>query len=125
MCREEVQVYAGAYQESASRLLHPQASCDRGELPVDGQHTSFTAASTTPFRHPAAKVYVLPSPTRAAYTETIPADASDQDFYGADVSAPETPGNLDSSLPAAANAAVALAQLHNLGSEWDSDYVCV
>ena len=51
------------------------------------------------------------------------ADASDQNIYGADISAPATPADIESSLPAAANAAVALAQLHNLGSEWDSDYV--
>src|SRR5436190_6320065 len=54
------------------------------------------------------------------------ADASEQDIYGADISAPATPGNVEGSGPAAANAAVALAQLHNhqLGPDWDSDAVC-
>src|SRR2546423_6651922 len=52
------------------------------------------------------------------------ADASQPDFYGADISAPATPGNIEGSLPAAANAAVALAQLHHqLGPDWDSDAV--
>jgi hypothetical protein len=51
-------------------------------------------------------------------------DASEPDFYGADISAPATPGNIEGSLPAAANAAVALAQLHHqLGPDWDSDAV--
>ena len=55
------------------------------------------------------------------------ADASEQDIYGADISAPATPANVEGSGPAAANAAVALAQLHNhhqLGPDWDSDAVC-
>ena len=57
----------------------------------------------------------------------IAADASDRDIYGADISSPATPRPLEEALPAAANAAVALAQLHHhhrLSSEWDSDAVC-
>lgn len=53
------------------------------------------------------------------------ADASDRDVYGADISAPATPRFGEDGQPTAANAAVALAQLHQdpLGSEWDSDMV--
>jgi len=46
-------------------------------------------------------------------------DASDQDLlYGADISAPNTPRIFEGQPPAAANAAVALTQLH----DWNSDF---
>jgi hypothetical protein len=68
-------------------------------------------------------MYVGPPKIRA-YLLNGAADASEHDFYGADISAPATPGNIEGSLPAAANAAVALAQLHHqLGPDWDSDAV--
>lgn len=53
------------------------------------------------------------------------ADASERDVYGADISNPATPRPLEEPLPAAANAAVALAQLHHhrQSSEWESDAV--
>lgn len=53
------------------------------------------------------------------------ADASDRDLYGADISSPVTPRPVEESLPPAANAAMALAQLHHhrLSSEWDADVV--
>ena len=47
------------------------------------------------------------------------ADASEQDIYAADISSPDTPRILEGQAPAAANAAVALAQLH----DWTSDFV--
>ncbi|KAL9618174.1 MAG: hypothetical protein Q9160_007069 [Pyrenula sp. 1 TL-2023] len=52
-----------------------------------------------------------------------PSDASDRDLYGADVSAPTTPRTIEDAHPAAANAAVALAQLHHnsLAPEWESE----
>ena len=53
------------------------------------------------------------------------ADTSDRDFYGADISSPPTPRIGEDAQPAAAHAAVALAQLHHdqLNAEWDSDAV--
>jgi hypothetical protein len=68
---------------------------------------------------------MLAHPRPRAYLLKMEAvDASEPDFYGADISAPATPGNIEGSLPAAANAAVALAQLHHqLGPDWDSDAV--
>ncbi|KAL4788382.1 hypothetical protein BJX76DRAFT_366833 [Aspergillus varians] len=50
-------------------------------------------------------------------------DASDRDFYGAGSHSPATPRGIDEAHPAAATAAVALAQLHHnrLTSDWDAD----
>ncbi|KAJ5179850.1 hypothetical protein N7492_003060 [Penicillium capsulatum] len=52
-------------------------------------------------------------------------DLSDRDIYVADPSSPATPRALDEPHPAAATAAVALAQLHHhrLASDWDTDMV--
>lgn len=51
---------------------------------------------------------------------------ADRDIYVADPSSPATPRALDEPHPAAATAAVALAQLHHhrLASDWDTDMVC-
>ncbi|KAJ5101596.1 hypothetical protein NUU61_003818 [Penicillium alfredii] len=53
-------------------------------------------------------------------------DVTDRDIYVADASSPATPRALDEPHPAAATAAVALAQLHHhrLASDWDTDMVC-
>ncbi|EAW11246.1 putative transcription factor RfeD [Aspergillus clavatus NRRL 1] len=53
---------------------------------------------------------------------TLPANA-DRDIYVADASSPATPRGIDEPHPAAATAAVALAQLHHhrLASDWDTD----
>ncbi|CEJ61805.1 Putative RfeD [Penicillium brasilianum] len=50
-------------------------------------------------------------------------DIADRDIYVADASSPATPRALDEPHPAAATAAVALAQLHHhrLASDWDTD----
>ncbi|OQE20527.1 hypothetical protein PENSTE_c013G03857 [Penicillium steckii] len=50
-------------------------------------------------------------------------DVADRDIYVADASSPATPRALDEPHPAAATAAVALAQLHHhrLASDWDTD----
>ncbi|KAJ5160775.1 uncharacterized protein N7482_007779 [Penicillium canariense] len=50
-------------------------------------------------------------------------DMADRDIYVADASSPATPRALDEPHPAAATAAVALAQLHHhrLASDWDTD----
>ncbi|KAJ5908878.1 hypothetical protein N7495_001560 [Penicillium taxi] len=50
-------------------------------------------------------------------------DLADRDIYVADASSPATPRALDEPHPAAATAAVALAQLHHhrLASDWDTD----
>ncbi|KAJ6113866.1 hypothetical protein N7523_007183 [Penicillium sp. IBT 18751x] len=58
----------------------------------------------------------LPQPRR-------PRDVADRDIYVADASSPATPRALDEPGPAAATAAVALAQLHHhrLASDWDTD----
>ena len=50
---------------------------------------------------------------------------ADRDIYVADASSPATPRALDEPHPAAATAAVALAQLHHhrLASDWDTDMV--
>jgi hypothetical protein len=50
-------------------------------------------------------------------------DIADRDIYVADPSSPATPRALDEPHPAAATAAVALAQLHHhrLASDWDTD----
>lgn len=52
-------------------------------------------------------------------------DIADRDIYVADVSSPATPRAMDEAHPAAATAAVALAQLHHhrLASDWDMDMV--
>lgn len=54
-------------------------------------------------------------------------DVADRDIYVADASSPATPRGIDETHPAAATAAVALAQLHHnrLASDWDTDMVCV
>jgi hypothetical protein len=51
---------------------------------------------------------------------------SDRDIYVADASSPVTPRTIDDAHPAAATAAVALAQLHHhrLASDWESEMVC-
>ncbi|EIT73303.1 putative transcription factor RfeD [Aspergillus flavus] len=48
---------------------------------------------------------------------------ADRDIYVADASSPATPRGIDEAHPAAATAAVALAQLHHnrLASDWDTD----
>ncbi|KAL4791034.1 hypothetical protein BDV19DRAFT_316418 [Aspergillus venezuelensis] len=48
---------------------------------------------------------------------------SDRDFFGAGSHSPATPRGIDEAHPAAATAAVALAQLHHnrLASDWDTD----
>ncbi|KAK9554194.1 hypothetical protein V6Z88_006200 [Aspergillus fumigatus] len=48
---------------------------------------------------------------------------NDRDIYVADASSPATPRGIDEAHPAAATAAVALAQLHHhrLASDWDTD----
>ncbi|KAB8072772.1 hypothetical protein BDV29DRAFT_158276 [Aspergillus leporis] len=53
-------------------------------------------------------------------------DVADRDIYVADASSPATPRGIDEAHPAAATAAVALAQLHHnrLASDWDTDMVC-
>ncbi|KAJ5123599.1 hypothetical protein N7448_009696 [Penicillium atrosanguineum] len=58
----------------------------------------------------------LPQPRR-------PRDVAGRDIYVADASSPATPRALDEPGPAAATAAVALAQLHHhrLASDWDTD----
>ncbi|KKK26044.1 rfeD [Aspergillus ochraceoroseus] len=50
-------------------------------------------------------------------------DVVDRDIYVADASSPATPRGVDEAHPAAATAAVALAQLHHnrLASDWDTD----
>ncbi|KAF7591627.1 hypothetical protein BBP40_001266 [Aspergillus hancockii] len=50
-------------------------------------------------------------------------DVADRDIYVADASSPATPRGIDEAHPAAATAAVALAQLHHnrLASDWDTD----
>ncbi|OJJ47987.1 hypothetical protein ASPZODRAFT_64460 [Penicilliopsis zonata CBS 506.65] len=50
----------------------------------------------------------------------------DRDIYVADASSPATPRPMDDAHPAAATAAVALAQLHHnrLASDWETDMVC-
>src|SRR5436190_5478822 len=57
--------------------------------------------------------------------DRFPADAGERDIFGHDGSSPVTPRTLDEAHPAAATAAVALAQLHHhrLNSEWDSEMV--
>ncbi|KAJ5234396.1 uncharacterized protein N7469_003564 [Penicillium citrinum] len=59
----------------------------------------------------------------AALADRLPADVADRDIYVADASSPATPRALDEPHPAAATAAVALAQLHHhrLASDWDTD----
>lgn len=47
------------------------------------------------------------------------ADLSEDNPYLQDISMVEQPGMFEGQVPSAANAAVALAQLHS----WDSDYV--
>lgn len=61
----------------------------------------------------------------AALADRLPADVADRDIYVADASSPATPRALDEPHPAAATAAVALAQLHHhrLASDWDTDMV--
>lgn len=53
------------------------------------------------------------------------ADLLDRDIYVADASSPVTPRTIDDAHPAAATAAVALAQLHHhrLASDWESEMV--
>ena len=53
-------------------------------------------------------------------------NVADRDIYVADASSPATPRGIDEAHPAAATAAVALAQLHHnrLASDWDTDMVC-
>ncbi|KAL3460416.1 hypothetical protein BJX64DRAFT_184221 [Aspergillus heterothallicus] len=50
-------------------------------------------------------------------------DVADRDFYGREPNSPATPRGIDETHPAAATAAVALAQLHHnrLASDWDTD----
>ncbi|PYH46512.1 putative transcription factor RfeD [Aspergillus saccharolyticus JOP 1030-1] len=50
-------------------------------------------------------------------------DLADRDVYVADAGSPATPRGIDEAHPAAATAAVALAQLHHnrLASDWDTD----
>lgn len=52
-------------------------------------------------------------------------DIADRDIYVADASSPVTPRAIDEAHPAAATAAVALAQLHHhrLASDWESEMV--
>jgi hypothetical protein len=53
------------------------------------------------------------------------AELLDRDIYVADASSPVTPRTIDDAHPAAATAAVALAQLHHhrLASDWESEMV--
>lgn len=64
-------------------------------------------------------------PTLQQGYSRLPTDVSDRDIYVADASSPATPRALDEPHPAAATAAVALAQLHHhrLASDWDTDMV--
>ncbi|ERF70475.1 hypothetical protein EPUS_04753 [Endocarpon pusillum Z07020] len=63
-----------------------------------------------------------PQPTSAP-NHRGQSDTGDRDFYGADISSPPSPRIGEDAPPAAANAAVALAQLHQdqVGTEWDSE----
>lgn len=63
-------------------------------------------------------MFIVTSKTDHLLRHSI-ADLSEQDPYGADISAPITPAVYEGQVPSATGAAVALAQLHN----WDSDYV--
>lgn len=60
-------------------------------------------------------------------TSLVPGDISERDFFPPDHSSPMTPRTLDEAHPAAATAAVALAQLHHhplaSASDWDSEMV--
>lgn len=62
-----------------------------------------------------------------ALTDCLPPTDVDRDVYVADASSPATPRGIDEAHPAAATAAVALAQLHHhrLASDWDTDMVCL
>ena len=64
-------------------------------------------------------MYAIPIRMGLTMTDNATADASEHDIYAADISAPNTPRLLEGQPPAAANAAVALAQLH----DWTSDFV--
>ena len=58
---------AGAHSPSAPRLLHSKASCDRGKLPIDGEHPAFAPTSTSAHDRTDQKraLYVAPPDTRA------------------------------------------------------------
>ena len=64
-------------------------------------------------------MYVIAPGVNVFKTNETSADASEQDIYAADISSPNTPRLLEGQPPAAANAAVALTQLH----DWPSDFV--
>ncbi|QKX58859.1 uncharacterized protein TRUGW13939_05987 [Talaromyces rugulosus] len=67
------------------------------------------------------RVHVDPQPTPLSARKHN--DPSDRDVYVADSSPPVTPRTIDDAHPAAATAAVALAQLHHhrLASDWESE----
>ncbi|KAI9040780.1 putative transcription factor RfeD [Aspergillus affinis] len=78
---------------------------------------SFILMVTTP---PDQRAHLSPpnsTPTRRRN------DVADRDIYVADAGSPATPRGIDETHPAAATAAVALAQLHHnrLASDWDTD----
>ncbi|PGH01710.1 hypothetical protein AJ80_08977 [Polytolypa hystricis UAMH7299] len=62
-------------------------------------------------------------PSATSHPRRGPTDAGERDVFGPDHSSPVTPRTLDEAHPAAATAAVALAQLHHhrLNSDWDSE----
>ncbi|KAA8650785.1 putative transcription factor RfeD [Aspergillus tanneri] len=78
---------------------------------------SFILMVTTP---PDQRAHLsTPNATSSRRRNEVP----DRDIYVADASSPATPRGIDEAHPAAATAAVALAQLHHnrLASDWDTD----
>ncbi|PWY82490.1 hypothetical protein BO83DRAFT_353393 [Aspergillus eucalypticola CBS 122712] len=78
---------------------------------------SFILMVTTP---PDQRAHLSPSTQAPSRRRN---EIADRDIYVADASSPATPRGIDETHPAAATAAVALAQLHHnrLASDWDTD----
>ena len=121
---EAVSLDARTHPTRTSRLLHTEATCHRGEFPVDDHYGAYPSSTT-------AAIGCGSATTRPLYVDTTCvhfcdakqpiADASEHDALLGDLDGLGGHMPMTGQPPAAANAAVALTQLH----QWDSDFVSI
>ena len=127
---ETLPLHAGAHSSSASRALHFQASRHRGEFPAHDQHAASRATQYRP-----AILCCCPESVTArrklfagARLTYLPGLHDRRNYYRDSSSNPGTPRHADEyitssggSLLGTASAAAALAELHGIKSERESD----
>lgn len=122
---EAIPFNARAYTTSTPRTLHTEASCHRRELPVDDQYSSYRAPPTTPAHADIWELRYGNSVPQLIVSNTEVVYGHERDAYVPHQRSPAPPRSIEDQYPAAATAAVALAQLHSHrpDSDWDSEAV--